>query len=352
MHSANNAQSIRTTRKVLYYQTIDGGDNISFANTVPSVPVTSSMDFMKTIATCGHDKVDTIFFDWPITMWCNYKCSYCPVVDEVTNDFTTGKHSRMHNLTLAKLRTVEETFNVCLTGGEPTLHPEFMEIVQGLIDIPKCQNVSIFTNLSRPTKFFKQLAELKSDKIVILASYHPEFATDKFYSRCVELAQMPDLNFSVHLTLSDNPEYWDRTEQLILNLKAQQILYKPLLLSPTDLYTPKYSREFDQRFDQYLHSTGKNYVGNDFFKDIPITFLDGSSTVLKDFEIERNGLNKFKGYKCRTLSYAITMDGWIENTCTRRRAPMNLRNDGLIVTEICPHDTCPGRRLQQFYKTL
>jgi organic radical activating enzyme len=347
MHAANNSDSIRTTRKVFYYQTVDGGDNISFEGTVPSIAVTKSMDFMRTIQSSGLPEVETVFFDWPITMWCNYKCSYCPVVEDVTNDFTKDKHTNMHKLTLSRLSKVDKPFNICLTGGEPTLHPEFLDIVDGLINIPNCQNVSVFTNLSRPPKFFEKIHS--SDKLVIIASYHPEYATSKFLERCITLNQS-SLNFSVHLTLSDKSEHWDQTETLLKALREHNIIHKPLLLSRTQHYTPIYDDEFSKRFDYYLETAGTNYSGNEHFKDIPVTYTDGSSELLKDYDMERRGLNKFKGYKCNTVSYAIGMDGVIGNTCTQRKVSMSLKD--LIVTETCPHDACPGRRLQQFYKTL
>jgi hypothetical protein len=50
MHSASKANSIRTLNKVLYYQTIDGGDNLSFEGTTPDIDVTKSYEFMKKYA--------------------------------------------------------------------------------------------------------------------------------------------------------------------------------------------------------------------------------------------------------------------------------------------------------------
>ena len=47
LHAARNSEHVHTTSKVFYYQTIDGGDNISFSSTVPSIPVTQSMDFLN-----------------------------------------------------------------------------------------------------------------------------------------------------------------------------------------------------------------------------------------------------------------------------------------------------------------
>lgn len=47
LHAASKSKSIHTSSKVFYYQTIDGGDNISFAETVPSIEVTHCMKFLE-----------------------------------------------------------------------------------------------------------------------------------------------------------------------------------------------------------------------------------------------------------------------------------------------------------------
>lgn len=46
MHAIANSKTIATTNKVFFYQTIDGGDNISFPHTNPSIEVTKSLDFL------------------------------------------------------------------------------------------------------------------------------------------------------------------------------------------------------------------------------------------------------------------------------------------------------------------
>lgn len=47
MFAARHATQILTLNKVLFYQTIDGGDNISFEGTKKELDVIASMDFLK-----------------------------------------------------------------------------------------------------------------------------------------------------------------------------------------------------------------------------------------------------------------------------------------------------------------
>ena len=50
MYAVQNSKNIKTMSKVFFYQTTDGGDNISFPESKPSIEVTKSMDFVKNYA--------------------------------------------------------------------------------------------------------------------------------------------------------------------------------------------------------------------------------------------------------------------------------------------------------------
>jgi organic radical activating enzyme len=352
MYSLRKCNSIQTHKKVFFYQTKDGGDNVSFSDTAKSVEVTQSMDFMrkyKVVQSMGEQFDDTIFFDWPLTNWCNYKCTYCPVLDDLSTDFKTDNHTTQYKFTLAKLKRVPFQFNMCITGGEPTLHPNIVEILTELCAIENSQDISIFTNNSRPVSFYEPIKAIGSDKITLFASYHPEYATEKFTEKCIALKDT--LNFSVHVTISDRSEYWPQTKELIAVLRQHNVKYKPCLLSRTKHYVPNYDAEFFKEFGELLSVTGKNRSGRDFFKDIQVTYTDGSSETLKDYEIEAAGLNRLRGYNCTPKSYQIQMNGNIENTCTSRRVPLQLNQENLVVTEKCPKEQCPSKRLINFYKT-
>lgn len=298
-----------------------------------------------TIQTCGNPVTENIYFDWHLTNWCNYKCSYCPVLDVITNNFQHDEHA-VYKFLLARLQHVETSFNVCITGGEPTLHPKLIDILAALAAIPMSQDIAVFTNLSRPTAYYQKIADLNSDKIVVFASYHPEYATDKFTARCLSVNAINNLRFSVHVTLSDKEQYWDSTAAFIDVLKANGVKCKPLILAPTKHYTPEYTDAFYEKFKSYLDNTAEE----EFFNTIPITFADGSSALMKSYDVDIQQLNRFKGYTCTPASYSISIDGNIENTCTRRKAPLFLNNANLVVKETCPHDVCPSRRLLEFYK--
>ena len=62
-----------------------------------------------------------------LTLRCNYKCSFCPYITEKRNELSGGEW-----IDLLQQYPGDE---VIFTGGEPTLHADFIDIVLSLIHI-------------------------------------------------------------------------------------------------------------------------------------------------------------------------------------------------------------------------
>lgn len=293
------------------------------------------------IQQCGDLNAE-IRFGWHLTNWCNYKCSYCMVYGDITNDFTKDAHTKDYKLTISKLKLIDRPWNICLTGGETTLHPQIFEIVSELVKIPTLTNVWLFTNLSRSVKFYEQLKSINSDKIVLYASYHPEYHTDNFLEKCIEISK--DMRFSVHVSLSDKHETWSTTESVITELRNNKIDCRLNLLSPTQYWTPNYTEEFYKIFYPYLESEPTEV------NEIPCVFDDGTKKIMRDYDISLQGLNNFHGYKCVSGTFQIGIDGKITNTCTDRVMPILLKTENLLKEEPCPKTTCDKMLLSYFRK--
>jgi hypothetical protein len=303
----------------------------------------------KVIQRCRGNTQDKLYFDWHITNWCNFKCSYCPALPALTNNFKVDNHTANHKLTLARLNQVKIDFEICITGGEPTLHPDLPDILKSLCENTHCEDISFFTNLSKPLNFYEELnTTLNSEKLVIMASYHPDYYNDRFLEKCLGISKLRPVKFAVHVSMSDNPAYWDKLVELLEVLRENDIPCKPCILTPTVDFVPNYTDEFYAKFEKYFNS--KDNDGSNYFKDIICNFTDGTVEVMKDYELEKFELNKFKGYQCRLASFRIDIEGKIYTTCTDRLVPMNLGDGNLVQKEICPNDLCAGRRLMSFSK--
>jgi sulfatase maturation enzyme AslB (radical SAM superfamily) len=96
---------------------------------------------------------------------CNLKCPYC-----FANEFVNVKqtdHLTHNNITLenfdkaVKFALTEENPRIGIIGGEPTLHPQFKEIMERLICDDSITDVVVFTNATYIEKYFKLLTHKK-----------------------------------------------------------------------------------------------------------------------------------------------------------------------------------------------
>lgn len=301
---------------------------------------------MRSIKSCGQKKQSEAYFAWRLTNWCNYKCSYCPNLRIITDNYQHDDHATYHKLVTTRLRTVEMPFTVCLTGGEPTLYPGIYDVVKDLAGIDNCQNAVLMTNLSRPASFYEKFGLIGSSKVVVMASAHPEYVkADQFIEKSMLLAKMSPMRYTAHVCLVDDPNTWDTSERIITTLIDAGVNVKPNMLFETVDSKQDYTPEFYTRFLKYFEQESDSLI-----HEIECVFDDGTTGVLKDYEFEIEGLNRFKGYRCKTAAFKIMMDGTISNSCTGRALPLLLNDKNLVHEELCPKDVCDGRQLLTYHK--
>lgn len=276
------------------------------------------------IVKCQSD-YNMMRFNWHLLDWCNYKCSYCSVGNFITNDFSDNTRiSQNYKLTLTRLKTVKNNFELCLTGGEPTLHPNFFEVLDGLMEIENLQRVWMFSNLSRSKDFLRTIKKY-FPKIVLYGSWHPEYSKDDFFEKAY------DLDCEVHVSLINNKAYWEKTKKIIDSLIENNITYRLNALQPTKEYTPDHGKEFEESFLHYLENAHDTF-------GIEITYGDGTVEKHTEHSIQMKELNYFKGYYCTPMSYQINIDGSIFNICTKEQ--LSLKLDNIVKKVKCPLNEC------------
>jgi MoaA/NifB/PqqE/SkfB family radical SAM enzyme len=110
---------------------------------------------------------NSIKIEWNLGKRCNYDCSYCPA----SIHDNSSPHTDIETLkaTVDKLMTLGKPIRLSFTGGEPCVHPKFLELVK------YCKHVgitwvSVTTNGTLPYEFY---AALEADQIVF--SIHLEY---------------------------------------------------------------------------------------------------------------------------------------------------------------------------------
>ena len=182
---------------------------------------------------------DIFTVSWLLGRYCNYRCSYCwPYARSNTKD---------HRPTKLCLMTIDEikqqarnngfnSFHFSLSGGEPTFHPGYLDILKYLADdVPNTNYTSIHmtSNCSRPMKWFEKYVERAKPfhRASITASLHTEHVVttgdlDTFADK-LEFCQSYDVQVTVNMVMV--PEWFDRDWEnaLYLHNRGINVTLKP-----------------------------------------------------------------------------------------------------------------------------
>jgi MoaA/NifB/PqqE/SkfB family radical SAM enzyme len=163
---------------------------------------------------------------WDLGRKCNYDCSYC--WSSVHNK--DAKHKPLDILisTIDKIISKwanDKPIRWNFGGGEPTLHPNFMDVLEYLKF--KKQWVLVTTNGSRPDKYWKEAAQYVNS---INLSVHFEYAEEEKVLKnikaiCDHFDEHDDDHW-LEIKLMASPQHFDRA----INFK-KEILFKSLLSS-------------------------------------------------------------------------------------------------------------------------
>jgi molybdenum cofactor biosynthesis enzyme MoaA len=138
--------------------------------------------------------------------FCNYKCSYCwPYARSDEKD---------HRSTELVIKTLNEikrqarergfnSFHFSFSGGEPTLHPGYLKILEDYskdAENTNYQSVHMTSNMSAGMGWFKKYVEAtkKLHRVSITASYHKEFAIKETFADKLVFLQENDIHITIN----------------------------------------------------------------------------------------------------------------------------------------------------------
>ena len=182
---------------------------------------------------------DLFTVSWLLGRFCNYRCSYCwPYARSDRKD---------HRPTELCLATIDEikrqarergfnSFHFSLSGGEPTFHPGYLNILQHLADDTTNTNytsVHMTSNCSRPMKWFEQYVSAVAPfhRASITASYHREHVNtqEKREEFADKLCFVQEHDVQVTINQVMVPEWFDELyeESLYFHNRGINVTLKP-----------------------------------------------------------------------------------------------------------------------------
>jgi MoaA/NifB/PqqE/SkfB family radical SAM enzyme len=185
------------------------------------------------------------------------------------------------------------------TGGEPTYHPDFEDIV---LNKPDHIKLALISNGSRPYSFWERIGGQIS---YLILTFHPEFAKiDRFVD--VARLMMVDKKCEGRINLIMHPEHWDYCIEAYNKLMEAGVTVsaKPLMDSFGDGNKAKVSSTYTQ--DELDWIAERNKEDGDKF----IEYLDKDRNVLYETnaaEMLARGDTNFKGWECHATTQTLTI---------------------------------------------
>jgi organic radical activating enzyme len=164
-------------------------------------------------------KRDLFAVSWLLGRFCNYKCSYCWPYARADKKDHRPTELILKNILEIKKQARERQFNsfhFSFSGGEPTFHPGYLEILSFLSeDTMNCnyQSVHMTSNCSQPIAWFEKYAETTKNlnRVSITASFHKEFCKKNILSEKLIFLQSKEIQITINMVMVPErfEELWD-----------------------------------------------------------------------------------------------------------------------------------------------
>ena len=308
---------------------------------------------------------DMFTVSWLLGRFCNYKCSYCwPYARSDRKD---------HRPTELCLATIDEikrqarergfnSFHFSLSGGEPTFHPGYLDILKHLADDTPNTNytsVHMTSNCSRNMKWFEQYVQAVAPfhRASITASYHREHVnTQEKRSQFADklcFAQEHDVQVTINQVMV--PQWFDQLyeESLYFHNRGINVTLKPMSDPTASKVVHGYTEEMLEKLYNGMPQRGFTEKKNKHVERPKATFkVDEEETLRKEtyqegvpqhFQVEfkdsKNkswfmdqaerfnafNFNKFSGWECSSGYRSIIIrepDGSIKRSYSCHDEPL------------------------------
>lgn len=246
------------------------------------------------------------FIEWMITDTCNLDCVFC--LDEnklgVRGRFEYDEAVKI--IDKISLICGGEPYWLCLTGGEPTLHPKFIEIASYAKE--KGALILLMTNGTRTLNYWEKVKNAKViDKLFI--TWHPEQKVN--FEHVANVANMfHDEHTLVVLQATYTLDYVDKVLEGLdyFYENTGSVLVILAMNIPGQLYHELVDPEKFERIKAYTGTLGKLYASKKYptipkqlWHDTPnikAIYEDGSYDEYEAMYAMKIGVNKFWGWSC------------------------------------------------------
>ena len=238
---------------------------------------------------------DMFTVSWLLGRFCNYRCSYCwPYARSDKKDHRPTELC-LHTIDEIKRQARENGFNsfhFSLSGGEPTFHPGYLDMMKHLADdVPNTNYTSVHmtSNCSRNMKWFETYVEhaSKFHRASITASYHREHVNsqEKREQFADKLCFVQEHDVQVTINQVMVPEWFEELweESLYFHERGINVTLKPQSDPTASKVVSGYTEDMLQRLHNGMPQRGFTEVKNKYVKRPKPTFMRAPDPIYKNF---------------------------------------------------------------------
>jgi MoaA/NifB/PqqE/SkfB family radical SAM enzyme len=229
--------------------------------------------------------------DWTLLNTCNYRCKYCFLPTSALGEKLIA-HAEPQAWRRAFDRT-GSTWLLHITGGEPTLYPDFAALCQSLT---ARHYLSFNSNLTHPSIVEVANSVDPSRIAFINAALHAEEReTRKGLKKFLEhVAMLKERHFPIFISIVCTPDVLARIDYIISLTKPIGLIPVPkLLFGPCQgrVYPDAYSAKEKSKFIEFATRARAGYQGSRILRERPSIDVFGDDTYV-------HGIPWFRGRRC------------------------------------------------------
>lgn len=274
---------------------------------------------------------DSVKIEWNLGKRCNLDCTYCP--PEIHD--LVSKHTNAGTL----FNTVDEiskipNARISFTGGEPTVHPAFEDLLE--YARPKIKWLSVTTNGTRTTEFYERIPV----NYIVFSLHFEDPQWAKRLKNIIDFATASTaLKFpkDYHIALMAHHDHMSDVKQAAAYLTGHEIPYTVRRIR----WTEKHDWFDDLKYNQ----NDLDWIMRNTATAQPNTLIDEHELKHAN-DVIKEHLNQFEGWNCMAgiESLMINWDGEVHRaTCRVGGSLGNIYNNTFELPEepvVCTRKWC------------
>ena len=251
---------------------------------------------------------NSIKVEWNLGKRCNLDCAYCPA--EIHDNHSPHTNIKVLLDAVDALAEIGKPIRVSFTGGEPTVHPDFEDLIKHARQ--RLEWINVTTNGLRQPIWY---AEAPVDHYVFSLHFdneHWERAMDHIMLFAQHNENMDRIPFQVNVMA--HHEHMDRVRLAVARFHGHNIKYAIRRIR----WTEKHDWFDDMRYDakdlDWILKTDASVLPN-----CVVDYEDAPEVLMHANDIIKKNLNQFEGWKCSAgvESLMINWDGEVHRATCR-----------------------------------